>query len=94
MGAFSIAPGGLKFCTVVVNYMTKWIEAKPLQRTVEKDCIKFFNDLVVIRFRIPRTLISDNGLQFVGTQFESYLTDLNIIHEKAFINHPQANDQV
>lgn len=30
IGTLPIAPGGLKYCVVAVNYLTKWVDAEPL----------------------------------------------------------------
>ncbi|XP_074328374.1 uncharacterized protein LOC141666282 [Apium graveolens] len=63
-------------------------------RTInQQDCIKFV-DAIVMRFGIPMVLISDNGPQFVGSDFEAYLKELGIRHRKASVAHPQGNGQV
>ncbi|XP_074323623.1 uncharacterized protein LOC141660530 [Apium graveolens] len=51
-------------------------------------------DSIVMRFGIPMVLISDNGLQFIGSDFEAYLKELGIKHKKASLAHPQGNEQV
>lgn len=47
-----------------------------------------------MRFGISRVLIFDNGLQFIGKEFGAYLEELNIIHMKSSVGHPQANGHV
>ncbi|XP_074369996.1 uncharacterized protein LOC141711449 [Apium graveolens] len=39
-------------------------------------------------------LISDNGPQFVGSDFKAYLKELGIKHKRASVAHPQGNGQV
>ncbi|XP_074350127.1 uncharacterized protein LOC141689668 [Apium graveolens] len=51
-------------------------------------------DSILMRFEIPMVLISDNRLQFVGSDFEAYLKELEIKHKKTSIAHPQGNGQV
>ncbi|XP_074371085.1 uncharacterized protein LOC141712157 [Apium graveolens] len=51
-------------------------------------------DSIVMRFGIPVILVSDNGPQFVGSDFEAYLRELGIKHKRAFVAHPQGNGQV
>ncbi|XP_074355823.1 uncharacterized protein LOC141695480 [Apium graveolens] len=73
--------------------MTKWAEAKAMRIINQQDCIKFM-DSIVMRFRILMVLISDNGPQFVGSDFEAYLKELRIKHKKASVAHPKGNRQV
>ncbi|XP_074365725.1 uncharacterized protein LOC141706794 [Apium graveolens] len=73
--------------------MTKWAEAKAMRTINQQDCIKFM-DAIVMRFGIPVVLISDNGPQFVATEFEAYLKVLGIKHKRASVAHPQGNGQV
>lgn len=94
IGHFAKAPGNLQFCIVAIDYMTKYVETKALQLITERDCKKFFNDFVFMRFGIPRVLVSNNGLQFIGKELEAYLEELNITHRKSSIRHPQPNVQV
>ncbi|XP_074323003.1 uncharacterized protein LOC141659957 [Apium graveolens] len=47
-----------------------------------------------MRFGIPVVLFSDNGPQFVGSDFEAYLKELGIKHKRASVAHPQDNGQV
>ncbi|XP_074327877.1 uncharacterized protein LOC141665794 [Apium graveolens] len=39
-------------------------------------------------------LISDNGPQFVGSDFEIYLKEIGVKYKKASVAHPQGNEQV
>lgn len=84
----------MKFCVVAIDYITKWVEASPLRNIAEEDTKKFFWESVVLRFGIPRVLISDNGTQFVGKKFKAFLGELGIRHRTSSVGHPQANGQV
>ncbi|XP_074356041.1 uncharacterized protein LOC141695713 [Apium graveolens] len=92
MGPFPRAKGDLRYVLVAIDYMTKWAEAKAMRTINQQDCIKFV-DMIVMRFGIPMVLISDNGPQFVGSDFEAYLKELGIRHKKASVAHPQGNGQ-
>ncbi|XP_074342312.1 uncharacterized protein LOC141679825 [Apium graveolens] len=73
--------------------MTKWVEAKVMRIINQQDCIKFM-DNILMRFGIPKVLVSDNGPQFIGSEFESYLQELWIKHKKSSVAYPQGNGQV
>ena len=78
---------------VGIDYFTKWVEAKPLANTRDMDTKRFFWKNIVTRFRIPYTLILDNGLQFDSKVFRRYCCDLGIINRYSTLTYPQGNGQ-
>ena len=62
IGPMPIAPGGLKFAVVAVDYFTKWAEAIPLSVITEKNLTKFIREHIIYKFGIPHSLVSDNAL--------------------------------
>ena len=48
---------------------------------------------IIIRFKVPRTLISDNGLQFDSKSFRRYYCDLGITNRYSNLAYPQRNGQ-
>lgn len=94
IGSIPIVKCHLKFCVIVIDYMTKQVEASPLRKITEEDMKKSFQESVVLRFGNPRVLISDNGTQFIGRKFEGFLDNLGIQHRKRSVGHSQANRQV
>ena len=48
---------------------------------------------IVTQFRIPHTLISDNGLQFDSNAFKRYYYDLGITNRYSTPAYPQGNGQ-
>ena len=48
---------------------------------------------IVIRFGVPRVLISDNGLQFDSNAFQRYYSELGIVKRYSTLSYPQSNDQ-
>lgn len=78
---------------MAIDYMTKWAEAKAMSTINQQDCIKFM-DNILMGFGLPMVLVSDNGPQFVGSEFESYLKERGIKHKKSFVAYPRGNGQV
>ncbi|XP_074342137.1 uncharacterized protein LOC141679568 [Apium graveolens] len=93
MGPFPRAKGDLRYLLVSIDYMTKWVEAKAMRTINQQDYIKFM-DNILMRLGIPRVLVSDNGPQFIGSEFESYLQERGIKHKKSSVAYPQENGQV
>ena len=76
-----------------MDYFTKWVEAEPLANIKDVDAKKFVWKNIVRRFEVPRTLISDNGLQFDSKFFRRYYCDLEIMNRYSTLAYPQGNGQ-
>ena len=57
------------------------------------DTKRFVWKIIVTRFGIPHTLISDNGLQFDSKTFQMYCCDLRITNRYSTPAYPQGNGQ-
>ena len=54
---------------MVMDYFTKWVEAKALTNILDVDVKKFVWKNIVTRFGVPESLVLDNGLQFYSKAF-------------------------
>ena len=79
VGPFPKAAGNKKYLLVGTDYFTKWVEAEPLANFRVWMQKKFIWKNIVTRFKVPRILILDNGLQFDSKAFRRYCYDLGII---------------
>ena len=84
----------MKFLLVAIDYFTKWVEAKALATITETRVQNFVWKNIVCRFRIPRTIISDNSRQFNNQAFRSFYSNLGIKNKYFSPGHPQANGQI
>ncbi|GJY66537.1 reverse transcriptase domain-containing protein [Tanacetum coccineum] len=75
LGPLPEVSGKVKFITVVVDYFTKWIEAKPLAKTTGKEVKKFVWDNIICRFGLPKIIVTDNGTNFIHDPFKSWNQD-------------------
>ena len=78
VGPFPKAAGNKRYLLVGMDYFTKWVEAEPLANIRDVDAKKFVWKNIVTQFGVPRTLISDNGLQFDSKSIRRYCYDLGI----------------
>ena len=76
-----------------MNYFTKWVEVEPLANIRDMDAKRFVWKNIVTQFRIPYTLISNNGLQFDSKTFMTYCCDLGIMNRYSTPAYPQGNGQ-
>ena len=93
VGPFLKAVGNKRYLLVGTNYFTKWVEVEPLANIRDVDAKKFVWKNIVTRFGIPRTIISENGLQFNNKAFRRYCYDLGITNRYSTPAYPQGNAQ-
>ena len=77
-----------------MDYFIKWVEAEPLANIRDVDAKKFIWKNIITRFRTPRTLISNNDLQFDSKTFRKYYCDFGITNRYSTLAYPQGNGQV
>ena len=93
VGPFPKALGNKNYLLVGTDYFTKWVEAELLANIRDVDVKRFIWKNIVTRFRVPHTLISDNGLQFDSKAFRQYYSDLGIKNRYSTPAYPQGNWQ-
>ncbi|GKB37443.1 reverse transcriptase domain-containing protein [Tanacetum coccineum] len=92
MGPFPSSHGN-KYILVVVDYLSKWVEAKALPTNDARVVVKFLKFLFA-RFETPRAIISDRGTHFCNNQFAKVMSKYGITHCLATTYHPQTSGQV
>nr|CAN65076.1 hypothetical protein VITISV_028912 [Vitis vinifera] len=69
----------------------KWVEAEAYASIKDKDVTKFVWKNIICRFRIPQTIIADNGPQFDSIAFRNFCLELNIRNSYSTPRYPQSN---
>ena len=93
IGLFTVSFGYV-YILLVVDYVSKWVEAKAIRTDDSKVIINFIKSNIFSRFRIPRALISDRGSHFCNRTVETLLRKYNVTHKVSTVYHPQTNGQV
>ena len=93
IGPFLQATGNQIFFLVAVDYFTKWAKAEALANIRDVDVKKFVWRNIVTRFRAPKSLVSDNGLQFDSKAFQKFCSDLSIKNRYSTSAYPQSNGE-
>ncbi|GKA75841.1 reverse transcriptase domain-containing protein, partial [Tanacetum coccineum] len=89
MGPFLNLKGN-KYILVIVDYVSKWVEAQALPTNDARVVIKFLRRLFA-RFEVPKALISDRGTHFCNSQLEKALQKYGVTHKLSTTYHPQTN---
>ena len=82
-----------KYAVVVIDYYSKWPEVAFMSEVTSSSIIRFLTQLFA-REGLPSEIVSDNGVQFVSTEFKQFLQRLNITHCKSSLYYPRANGEV
>nr|GEW18575.1 reverse transcriptase domain-containing protein [Tanacetum cinerariifolium] len=92
MGPFPSSKGN-KYILVVVDYLSKWVEAKALPTNDARFVVKFLKSLFV-RFGTPRAIISDRGTHFCNDQFAKVMLKYEVTHRlSTAIIHKQVDSE-
>jgi hypothetical protein len=93
VGAFKQARGKMTHILVMVDKFTKWIEVKPISKCDGHTTVKFLKD-IILRYGVPHSIITDNGLNFAQGPFARYCEEVGIRLDIASVAHPCTNGQV
>ena len=77
---------------VIVDAHSKWVEVILMSSTTSRSTILELKK-VFAAYGIPEHLISDNGPQFVSTEFENFLKMNGVRHTCSAPYHPQTNGE-
>lgn len=78
---------------IIMDAHTKWPEVYNMQAdTTSKKVIKKLRDCFV-RFGIPEQIVSDNGRQFVSSEFQRFCKNNGIRHTTSSAYHPRTNGE-
>jgi hypothetical protein len=94
LGPLPPAQGNLRYVVVVVEYFSKWIEAKPLATITSVTVQKFFWQNIVCRFGVPKAITVDNGTQIDAETFKEFCDQIGTKIHFASVRHPESNGLV
>ncbi|XP_057246779.1 uncharacterized protein LOC130589522 [Beta vulgaris subsp. vulgaris] len=76
---------------VVVNYVSKWVEAIASPTNDSKVVMKMFKKIIFPRFGVPSVVISDGGSHFHKRTFEALHKKYGIYHRTCLAYRPQTS---
>nr|GFB03299.1 reverse transcriptase domain-containing protein [Tanacetum cinerariifolium] len=91
MGPFPSSKGN-KYILVAVDYLSKWVEAKPLPTNDARVVVKFLKSLFS-QFGCLKAIISDRGTHFCNDQFSKVMSKYGVTHRLSTAYHPQTSGQ-
>ena len=61
LGPFVAGTDQNKYLIVVVDYLTKWIEAEALAKITPQNVLRFYKRNILAWFSIPQEIVTNNG---------------------------------
>ena len=78
---------------VVVDAHSMWPEVQVMNSTSSESMIEALRTLFG-RYGLPTKLVSDNGSQFISSEFAHFLHSNGVKHIRSAPYHPSSNGQV
>ena len=85
---------GIRYLHVFVDYLTKWVEAFPIQDQSAETIARLLVTEIFCRHGAPELLLSDRGANFLSNLFTEVCKLLNISKVNTSGYHPQTNGLV
>lgn len=93
IGPLPVTQNQNKYIIVLVDYLTKWVEAEPLQKAESENVVRFLK-MVFSRHGIPEILVTDNGPQFTSDKTKAFLDLHDVFVHYISTYHPASNGEV
>ena len=77
------------FILLAVDYVSKWVEAKPTRTNDAKVVVDFVRFNMFCRFGIPRAIVSDQGTHFCNRSMYALLKKYGVVHKISTPYHPK-----
>ena len=66
----------MQYAVVAVDYFTKWVEVEALASITPTKIKEFIYKNIICQYRVPCTIIFNNGTQFDCDEFKKFFDDL------------------
>lgn len=77
-----------RYIHVCTNYVTKWVEVKPLLYATENVVVTFIFEDIFTYFIVPRKNVTDKGTQFTSNLLQKIMEQYKIKQRNSNPYHP------
>ena len=92
-GKVPTTPSQWVYMLAVIDYFTKWVEAKAFHQVRDREVRNFIWKNVIYRFGVPKEIVIDNGSQFINFEFQDFCKEWGIKLNYSTPRYPKANGQ-
>ncbi|KAG0890595.1 hypothetical protein G6F61_012651 [Rhizopus arrhizus] len=82
---------GHRYIVAAIDYLTKYVEAKPLRLQTASEIAIFLYEEIISRHGCPTLIVTDNGKPFVSGLVRAVCHNFSIIHKTTTPYNPQSN---
>lgn len=90
-GPLPVTPDGYRWIFIIEDTASRWTELFPLQVASAEHCARCLIDEVILRYGLPRRVVSDNGVQFVSAVMQQVSYCLGFKQSLTPVYHPASN---
>src|SRR3954465_13761529 len=94
IGPLPVTHRNNRYIIVMVDYLTKWPEAKPIPNKNAETIASHFHEEIICRHGCPKELLSDQGTEFCNQIVNALCTLHRIRHTLSSAYYPQTNGLV
>lgn len=91
LGPYPRSRSGKTCIFIVVEQLTKFVLLKTFSKALASKVVEYLRDDIFNIYGVPETIVSDNGSQFTGREFDALLKEFGIRHMRTAVYSPQAN---
>jgi hypothetical protein len=84
---------GCEYILVAIDYVSKWAEALPCRVADAMHSKKMFQEVIFLRYEVPRIVISGGGSHFIDWTFRNVVLEVGDDHWITTPYHPQTSSQ-
>ena len=94
VGPLSRTRNGNRYILVAMDYLTKWPEAKAMDKATAENVTEFIYKEIICRHGTPKIIMSDQGSHFKNQMMKGLCEKFKIKHKLSSPYHPQTNGLV
>lgn len=91
LGPYPRSKAGNVSLLIVLDQFSKFVFLKPLKKADTTNIVRFIESDVFHIFGVAESILSDNGVQFLSKEFQSFLKKNGVTHITTATHSPQAN---
>lgn len=91
VGPLPVSLNGNKYILSMVDDLTRFVEFCPMADQTADTVSRALFEQILCRYTIPKSIVTDNGSNFVGNVFKSMCKLLGVKKIRTTAYHPQAN---
>ncbi|XP_044316589.1 uncharacterized protein K02A2.6-like [Drosophila rhopaloa] len=91
LGKYPRSKRGNCYILVVLDHLTKFVWLKAMPKATADAVVRYLESEIWHEFGVPEVILTDNGVQFVASRFQSFLEKYQIRHKRTGRYAPQSN---